>query len=138
MAAPGNPEQNPAGYHGFAENLLGLLGSASGYLHARLKLLQLESKEVLVHVLVMAFLLGAAVALVFLGYIFLIGALVMLVYAWTGIDWPWVLLAFGGGHLILAFALVLAARARFTRKMFEETLHQLRRDKEWLSKTQTD
>lgn len=134
MTRPASSEENPAGYQGFGENFLGLVGSFSGYVHARLKLLQIESKEALVHVVVIVALLAAAVCLVVLGYIFLAVALAVLVQIWTGANWAWVLFGFAAAHLVLAVIAVLVARARFSRRIFGETIDQLQRDREWLSR----
>jgi uncharacterized membrane protein YqjE len=126
--------RNPAGHAGLLNNLVSLLNSVAGFLEARIALFGKESKTALVHVLVLMACLAAAAFLAVFGYIFLVAsAIVGLAHA-LHISWVKMALMAAGLHFVLAFVLVMVARSRMNKPMFEMTGVELKKDREWLKK----
>jgi uncharacterized membrane protein YqjE len=124
--------RNPAGHAGLLNNLVSLLNSVAGFLEARIALVGKESKTALVHVLVLVACLAAAAFLAVFGYIFLVAsAIVGLAHA-LHISWVKMALLTAGLHFVLAFVLVMVARSRMNKPMFEMTGVELKKDREWL------
>jgi uncharacterized membrane protein YqjE len=124
--------RNPAGHAGLLNNLVSLLNSVAGFLEARIALVGKESKTALVHVLVLVACLAAAAFLAVFGYIFLVAsAIVGLAHA-LHISWVKMALLAAGLHFVLAFVLVMVARSRMNKPMFEMTGVELKKDREWL------
>ena len=124
--------RNPAGHAGLLENLLALLNALAEFLESRFALLTEESKGAAVQLLILVGCVIFALLLCALGYVFLItGAVVGLAHL-IGISWPWVALAAGVAHFIVALVLLLVARSRITKPLFRATLTELKKDREWL------
>src|SRR6476620_1408218 len=124
--------RNPAGHAGLLHNLVSLLNSVAGFLESRIALLAEESKTALVHVLILVGCLAAAAFLAVFGYVFLVAsAVVGLAHAFH-ISWVKMALMGAGLHFVLAFVLVMIARSRMHRSMFEMTGTVLKKDREWL------
>ena len=124
--------RNPAGHAGLLHTLLSLLNSVSGFLESRLALAARESKSALVHVLVLVGCLAGAAFLAVFGYIFLVAsAIVGLAHA-LQISWVKMALLAALLHFILAFILVMIARSRMHKPVFEMTGVELKKDREWL------
>lgn len=124
--------RNPAGHAGLLHTLLSLLNSVAGFLESRLALAARESKTALVHVLVLVGCLAAAAFLAVFGYIFLVAsAIVGLAHAFQ-ISWVKIALLAAGLHFVLAFVLVMIARSRLHKPVFEMTSVELKKDREWL------
>jgi uncharacterized membrane protein YqjE len=124
--------RNPAGHAGLLHNLVSLLNSVAGFLESRIALLAEESKTALVHVLVLVGCLAAAAFLAVFGYVFLVtSAVVGLAHAFH-ISWVKIALLAAGLHFVLAFVLVMIARGRMHKSMFEMTGSVLKKDREWL------
>jgi len=124
--------RNPAGHAGLLHNLVSLLNSVAGFLESRIALLAEESKTALVHVLILVGCLAAAAFLAVFGYLFLVAsAVVGLAHAFH-ISWVKIALMAAGLHFVLAFVLVMIARSRMSKSMFEMTGTVLKKDREWL------
>ena len=124
--------RNPAGHAGLLHNLVSLLNSVAGFLESRIALLAEESKTALVHVLILVGCLAAAAFLAVFGYVFLVAsAVVGLAHAFH-ISWVKMALLAAGLHFVLAFVLVMVARSRMHKSMFEMTGTVLKKDREWL------
>jgi uncharacterized membrane protein YqjE len=125
---PGNATRDD----GFFAQLRSFLASLSGYLHARLALLGIESKEAVVHYIKMAACLAAACFALIFGYIFLVAGAVMLVAFYAG--WPlrWVVVGASAVHFLLALVAVIMARVLFSVPQFEATLAEFQKDRQWL------
>jgi uncharacterized membrane protein YqjE len=124
--------RNPAGHAGLLHNLVSLLNSLAGFLESRLALLAKESKTALVHVLVLVGCLAGAAFLAVFGYLFLVAsAVVGLAHAFH-LSWVKVALIAAGLHFVLAFVLVMIARSRMHKPVFEMTGVELKKDREWL------
>jgi uncharacterized membrane protein YqjE len=105
------------------------------YLELRLKLAGLESKEAGIHLLVLAILFVATVVF-FCGFllmliVFLLFVL-MLLFHW---DWGWSALACGGVVLILSIISGTILRFKIARPIFQATMAEIRKEREWLSRT---
>ena len=119
--------RNPAGHAGLLHNLVSLLNSVAGFLESRIALLAEESKTALVHVLILVGCLAAAAFLAVFGYLFLVAsAVVGLAHAFH-ISWIKIALMAAGLHFVLAFVLVMIARSRMSKSMFEMTGTVLKR-----------
>jgi uncharacterized membrane protein YqjE len=124
--------RNPAGHAGLLHTLLSLLNSVAGFLESRLALAAKESKTALVHVLVLVGCLAGAAFLALFGYIFLMAsAIVGLAHAFQ-ISWVKMALMAAGLHFVLACVLVMIARSRMNKPVFEMTGAELKKDREWL------
>ena len=124
--------RNPAGHAGLLHNLVSLLNSVAGFLESRIALLAEESKTALVHVLILVGCLAAAACLAVFGYVFLVAsAVVGLAHAFH-LSWVKIALMGAGLHFVLAFVLVMIARSRMHKSMFEMTGIVLKKDREWL------
>ena len=124
--------RNPAGHAGLLHNLVALVNSLTGFLESRIALFAKESKTALVHVLVLVGCLAGAAFLAVFGYLFLVAsAVVGLAHAFH-LSWVKVALIAAGLHFVLAFVLVMIARSRMHKPVFEMTGVELKKDREWL------
>lgn len=116
--------------------LKALLRALALYVEARGRLLQIEAQEAgskLTGLLVVAALLCGCLLS---GWMLVLPAVVWLIAEAKQWPWPYVALGIAAIHLFLAFLFTLALLTRLRRlKVFEETFHQLQRDREWLSAT---
>jgi len=116
--------------------LKALLRALALYVEARGRLLQIEAQEAgskLTGLLVVAALLCGCLLS---GWLLALPAVVWLIAEAKQWPWPYVALGIAAIHLFLAFLFTLALLTRLRRlKVFEETFHQLQRDREWLSAT---
>lgn len=120
---------------GLFRDFAALVASLLTYIRARLQLAGIESKEALLHfVIIAAWGIGALVVVVF-AYVFLcIGCAFAVARLLIGPDrWIWVLLGFGFLHLAAAVACALIAKARLSKPVFAETINELKKDQLWLS-----
>ena len=129
--------RNPAGHAGLLENLLALASSLADFFESRFALFAQESKTVLVQLLVLAACLILALVLCVFGYIFLIASAVVGVAHLAGISWIWTALAAAGMHFVVALVLLVIARNRMTTPLFQKTLSELKKDREWLKNLDT-
>ena len=127
---------SPEASDGFISHALAALAAALSYLKARLQLAGIEGKEAAVHyVIVLALAIGALIMAVF-GYFFICMAVVFLV-AWAlgdGHSWIWVTLGIGILHGIAAAVFLFMAKSRVALPAFASTLHEFKKDQEWLTK----
>ena len=124
--------RNPAGHAGLLHTLLSLLNSVAGFLESRLALAARESKTALVHVLVLVGCLAGAAFLAVFGYIFLVASAIVGLANAFHISWVKMALLAAGLHFLLAFVLVMIARSRMRKPVFEMTGVELKKDREWL------
>jgi uncharacterized membrane protein YqjE len=124
--------RNPAGHAGLLHNLLALVNDVAGFLESRIGLFAKESKTALVHVLVLVGCLAGAAVLVLFGYVFLIASAIAGIAHMLHISWIWITLAAAGLHFILALVCLLIARSWIKKSMFEATVVELKKDREWL------
>ena len=124
--------RNPAGHAGLINNLVSLANSLAGFFESRLHLFARESKGAFVHLMLLAAALIAALVLLVSGYIFLIVSAIFGIAQTTGISWIWITLSAAALHFVLALGCGLFARSRLTKPMFEVSVAELKRDREWL------
>jgi uncharacterized membrane protein YqjE len=74
----------------------------------------------------------AALGLCGMGYVFLIVSAVVGLAHLLGTSWPVVALVVAVVHFIVAAVLLLVARSRITKPMFQDSRDELKKDREWL------
>lgn len=124
--------RNPAGHAGLIHNLVSLASSLAGFFESRVGLFARESKGALVHLLLIAGAVVAALVLLVLGYIFLVVSVIFGIAHAAAVSWIWIALAAAGVHFLLVIGCVFFARAQLTKPMFEASTAELKRDREWL------
>ena len=80
----------------------------------------------------LAFAASALLALL-LGYILVVIGIAFAVQAWTGWSWWVVTLALALFHLAAAAALAFLVYKRISKPIFEASISELKKDREWLT-----
>lgn len=124
--------RNPAGHAGLLNNLVSLANALAGFFESRAGLFARESKGALVHLLLLAAAIIAALVLLMSGYVFLIVSVIFGIAYATGVSWVWIALAAAGLHFALALGCAFFAKTQLTKPMFEASVAELKRDREWL------
>lgn len=124
--------RNPAGHAGLVNNLVSLANSLAAFFETRLSLFAHESKGALVHLLLLAGGIGAAIVLVASGYVFLIVSIVFAIAHALGVSWVWIALAAAILHFLLAAGSAFFAVMQLKKPMFHASIAELKRDREWL------
>ena len=124
--------RNPAGHAGLVNNLVSLANSLAAFFETRLTLVARESKGALVHLLLLAGALVAALLLVGSGYIFLIVSAIFAIAHAAGVSWVWIALGAAVLHFLLAGGAAFFAVTQLKKPMFEASVAELKRDREWL------
>jgi uncharacterized membrane protein YqjE len=141
---PAGGHSNPAGGHsspagrpstGLLDHLRELCAAGLAYLQARLALAGIEAKEALLHFGVILGLLVMAVSVIVFGYLFLCIALTVLIAQFLNVSPGWVILVLALLHFAVALGSVLIAVLRLKTSVFTETLAELKKDQQWLSRT---
>lgn len=132
MAGDSMRFRNPAGHAGLLNNLLALTNALGGFFESRIGLFARESKSALIHLLLLAAALICALVLLVSGYVFLIVSVIFGIAHAAGISWVWIALAAAGLHFVLALGCALFARSQLTKPMFQYSVAELKRDREWL------
>jgi uncharacterized membrane protein YqjE len=132
MSSQSLPSRNPAGHSGLLDNALGLLSAIAEFFEIRFAIVAQESKYAALQVLVLVGCVIAALALCLMGYVFLIVSAVVGIAHLLGVSWPWVALVVALLHFIIAGVLLVVARSRMTKPMFQDTRDELKKDREWL------
>ena len=118
---------------GLFGHLSALLAAKLAYLHARLELAGIESKEAAIHLGIILGLAIVGLVLLIFGYFFLVIAVAFLIgLAFGGHAWVWVLFGAAVLHLLGAGLLLLIAKTRLGVPLFPLTLAELKKDQEWL------
>lgn len=132
MAGDAMRFRNPAGHAGLLNNLVALANSLAGFFESRIGLFARESKGALVHLLLLAGAIVAALFLIASGYVFLLVSAIFGIAHATGVSWVWIALAAAGLHFLLALGCGLFAKSQLTKPMFANSVSELKRDREWL------
>ena len=132
MAGESMRFRNPAGHAGLLHNLVSLLNSLAGFVESRLALFAAESKTALLHVLVLLGCLAAAAFMLLFGYLFLVASAIVGLAHVLHVSWVKITLFTALLHFVLAFVLVMIARSRMHKSMFEMTGAELKKDRQWL------
>jgi uncharacterized membrane protein YqjE len=128
----GSLPRNPAGHSGLLDSALGLISAVVAFFESRFVLLAQESKSAAVQLLILVGCIIAAMALCVMGYVFLIVSAVVGLAHLLGTSWPVVALVVALLHFIIAGVLLLVARSRITKPMFQDSIDELKKDREWL------
>lgn len=121
---------------GLLAQLTALIGTQLAYLRARFELAGIEGKEALINWAIIVALGVVALVVVIFGYLFVVASIVALI-AWAcggGIAYFWTALGAGILHLVIAAALGFVAKTRISRRMFEATMEEFKKDQIWLTK----
>lgn len=132
MAPEARRSRNPAGHAGLFNSLLALLNSLAEFIASRSALFAKESKAALSQLVILVACLVAAILCFALGYLFLVGTLVVAIARLAEISLLWVALAAAGLHFVLAFVCLIVARSRLTHAPYRELTVELKKDREWL------
>ena len=103
------------------------------YLQARRCLFGLEAKEAAEFLSARLILALVALTLLFFGYALLLAGAIIAVDHFTQIPWWSVCLLLAPGHLLAGFILFRLAVRRPKTPLFEESINELAKDREWLS-----
>ena len=114
------------------DNALGLLSALAEFFEIRFAIVAQESKYAALQLVIMVACVIGALALCLMGYIFLIVSAVVGIAHLLGTSWPVVALVAALIHFIIAGVLLLVARSRITKPMFQDTRDELKKDREWL------
>lgn len=132
MAGDAMRFRNPAGHAGLLNNLVSLANTLAGFFEARLHLFARESKGALLHLLLMVGAIIGALMLLASGYVFLIVSVIFGIAHAAGISWVWIALGAAGFHLLLAGGCAFFALLQLKKPMFQVSMAELKRDREWL------
>ncbi len=124
--------RNPAGHAGLVNNVVSLASSLAAFFETRIGLFGRESKTALVHLLLLAGAAVGALILIASGYIFLVVSAIFGIAHATGVSWVWIALAASVLHFLLAAGCGFFARTQLAKPMFEASMAELKRDREWL------
>lgn len=104
------------------------------YLDARLRLVQIESREAGTHILSLIILAVIAIGFLALGWLIAIPALIWLISHKLSQPWHLVALAAAAIHLALGFIFLLTLKIKLARlRLFEDTVSELQKDRQWLA-----
>jgi uncharacterized membrane protein YqjE len=132
MSSESPPSRNPAGHSGLLDNALALISAVVEFFEIRFAMVAQESKAAALQMLILVGCVIAALALLVMGYVFLIVSAVVGIAHLLGTSWPVVALVVALVHFIIAGVLLLVARTRITKPMFRNTVDELKKDREWL------
>ena len=135
MPEPRAEDTRSAAREGFFGHVAGVLSASAEYLKSRFQLAGLEAKEAALHYGIIVALVIAALVVVFFGYIFLCFFAIFGIAALIGGDyaWIWVTLGMALLHFGAAVGCLLYAKKRLSEPMFTATMHEFRKDQEWLT-----
>jgi uncharacterized membrane protein YqjE len=129
----GTPDERPT-EESVGDSLRSIAASLAGYLHARILLLKIESREASDALLRRGFLLGYGWSFLFLAYALGIAGGISLLAEGFETRWEFVALLAAGVHLILGAVLLTIARTKLSHPFFEATLNEFEKDRQWLGK----
>ena len=119
---------------GPASRVRGLAQAALRYAEIRGKLLQIEAQEAGVHASKVSVRLILALGALLVAWLLSMPAIVVLLAEALDVRWVFVALGLAAAHLLIGFVLLVAAVHRLRRvRLFEESLNQLQKDREWLA-----
>ena len=124
--------QNASPRQGLGDLTASTLAAVLDHILIRIKLFQLEAREIRGELLVKLFVLLTAFLFFALGYIALLtGGVAMLI---DHFQWPWpkTVISVGGLHIFIAFLLLIIVRKRLSQAAFRDTLQEIEKDRQWL------
>ena len=127
-----NSPKQPRPRQGLGDLTSSTLAALLDHILIRIKLFQLEAKEIRGELLVKLFVLLTAFLFFAIGYVtVLAGGVSMLIIHF---QWPWpkAVLSVGGIHVFVAFILLIIAKKRLSQAAFRDTIQEFEKDRQWL------
>ncbi len=127
---------------GTGSRVRGLVQAGLRYAEVRGKLLQIETQEAGDHASKVGVRGVLAVGALLVAWMLSVPALVVLLteflkQRWSWLRWEYVALIAAGLHLFIGLIMMSSALRRWRRvRLFEESLNQLKKDREWLAHNQ--
>jgi uncharacterized membrane protein YqjE len=116
------------------QRLRGLVQAGLAYAEARGKLFQIETQEAAYHATHIGKGAALGIGAVIGAWLLLTPALVSLIAKAASQPWEYIAIVIGAVHLIIAFVLLRRVQARLPQvRLFEESLNQLQKDREWIA-----
>jgi len=117
--------------------LRSLVGTLTLYAEARLRLVQIESKEAGARIVSLLFIAALGLGLTALGWLIALPALIWLISEKLAQPWYLVALVAAVLHLAFGFILLLTLKLKLGRlRLFEDSLNEFQKDREWLAPQQ--
>jgi uncharacterized membrane protein YqjE len=107
------------------------------HLQARTQLLALETREAFRELSGRSLFWAVGGLLLLIGYLLVLTCLIPLLAEWMHTRWQFVGLGVASLHLIAGGIVLWVARRRFSAVLYECTLTELEKDRQWLAKNQT-
>lgn len=98
----------------------------------RIKLFQLEAREIRGELLIKLFVLLSAFLFFALAYVALLAGGVGMFIVHFNWPWPETVLGVGGVHIAVAFLLLIIAKKSLSQAAFRDTLREFEKDRQWL------
>lgn len=120
----------------------GFVQAGLRYVEVRGKLAQLEAQEAGTHISKVGLRLVVSISALLISWLLAMPAIVVLVaeflkQRWSWVRWEYVALALAALHLFVGLIMLAAAARRWQQaRLFEESLNQLSKDREWLAHNQ--
>lgn len=131
------PAPSPAAAEARPPALRGLVHDLAGYVSARLRLAEIESREAGARIAVLAILACICAGSLLTAWLIAVPALIFLMAETSGWHWHRVALITAALHLFAALVCLAAARSRARRlRFFEETIKQFDKDRACLAPPQ--
>jgi uncharacterized membrane protein YqjE len=117
--------------------LRSLVGTLTLYAEARLRLVQIESKEAGARLVSLLFIAAIGLGLTALGWLIAVPAIIWLISENLAQPWYLVALVTAVLHLAIGFILLLTLKIKLGRlRLFEDSLNEFQKDRAWLAPQQ--
>jgi uncharacterized membrane protein YqjE len=117
--------------------LRSLAGTLTLYAEARLRLVQIESKEAGARLVSLLFIAAIGLGLTALGWLIAVPAIIWLISEKLAQPWYLVALVTAVLHLAIGFILLLTLKIKLGRlRLFEDSLNEFQKDRAWLAPQQ--
>ena len=125
------PDSGPEGH------VRGAVQAGLRYVEARGKLFQIEAQEAGTHVSGVGVLAVLSLGCLMVAWLLAMPAAVVLIADYLKARWEHVALVMAGAHVLFGLLFLLAAQRRWRRvRLFEESLNQFQKDREWVARSQ--
>jgi uncharacterized membrane protein YqjE len=106
------------------------------HLQARTQLLALETREAFRELSGRSLFSAIGALLLLIGYLLVMASLLSLMSHWLHTRWEFVGLGFASIHLLAGGIVLWIAKRRFSAVLYECTLSELEKDRQWLARNQ--
>jgi uncharacterized membrane protein YqjE len=106
------------------------------HLQARTQLLAVETREAFAELSGRSLFWATGGLLLLIGYLLVLVCLMSLTSHWLRTRWEFVGLSFAALHFIAGAAVLWSAKRRFSAVLYECTLSELEKDRQWLARNQ--